>query len=116
MNGDRLGDLEEPDQLEAVQTLGPRLVAVDLGQSGIDGRIGDNEAVDVCESEEPPHGMHGGAHRGRHQAVLAEVANIELDVGTLDTDERVKVVHLAPTEPAAKLRRIEGVGLARVPG
>ena len=32
VHGERLGDLEEPDQLETVQSLGARLVRVDLGQ------------------------------------------------------------------------------------
>ena len=31
VHGEGLGDLEEPDQLEPVQTLGARLIGVDLG-------------------------------------------------------------------------------------
>jgi hypothetical protein len=35
--GDGLGDLEEPDELEAVQPLGAGLIAVDPGQPDVDG-------------------------------------------------------------------------------
>jgi hypothetical protein len=31
VDGDGLGDLQEPDQLEPIEALGARLVAVDLG-------------------------------------------------------------------------------------
>jgi hypothetical protein len=37
---DGLGDLQEPDQLQAVKALGARLVAVHLRQAGEDGRVG----------------------------------------------------------------------------
>ena len=40
VDGDGLGDLEEPDQLEPVQALGAGLVGMDLGQPGVDGRVG----------------------------------------------------------------------------
>ena len=40
MDGESLGDLQEPDQLQPVQALGPGLVPVDLGQPGIDGGVG----------------------------------------------------------------------------
>ena len=53
VDGEGLGDLEEPDQLEPVQSLGAGLVAVDLRQSGVDGWVGGDEAVDVREPEEP---------------------------------------------------------------
>ena len=53
VDGDGLGDLEEPDQLEPVQALGAGLVAVDLRQPGVDGRVGGDEPVDVGEPEEP---------------------------------------------------------------
>lgn len=32
VDADGLGDLEEPDQLESIQALGPRLITVDLGE------------------------------------------------------------------------------------
>ena len=53
VDGKGLGDLREPDQLEAVQTLGAGLIAVHPGQSGVDRRIGGDEAVDVGVAEEP---------------------------------------------------------------
>ncbi|MEJ7742824.1 MAG: hypothetical protein WKF73_09900 [Nocardioidaceae bacterium] len=43
VNGDGLGDLEEPDQLEPVQPLGAGLVGVDLREPGVDGRVGRDE-------------------------------------------------------------------------
>ena len=53
VDGDGLGDLEEPDQLEPVQALGAGLVAVDLRQPGVDGRVGWDQSVDVGEPEVP---------------------------------------------------------------
>ena len=52
VDADGLGDLEEADQLEPVQSLGPGLVAVDLGEPGVDSRVGGDEPVDVGEPEE----------------------------------------------------------------
>lgn len=40
VHGDGLGDLEEADQLQAVQSLGARLVLVDFRQPGVDRRVG----------------------------------------------------------------------------
>ena len=67
VDGEGLGDLEEPDQLEPVQALGARLVAVDLGEPGVDGRVGADEAVDVGEAEVAADGVHHRGHRGVHQ-------------------------------------------------
>ena len=103
VDGDGLGDLEEPDQLESVQALGARLVRVDLGQACVDGGIAGDQAVDVGEPEESPHRLHRGLDRGRHQPGLAEVTDIQLDVSPLDPDQGVESVDLAPAEPAAKL-------------
>jgi hypothetical protein len=55
VNRNGLGDLEEADQLEPVQALSPCLVLVDLRQSGVDDRVGRDQAVDVGESEESPN-------------------------------------------------------------
>ncbi len=49
-----LGNLEEADELKPVQCLGAGLVGVDLGQPGVDGRVGGDQAVDVRALEEPP--------------------------------------------------------------
>ena len=92
------GDLEESDQLEPVQALGAGLVAVDLGQACVDGWVGDDQAVDVGEPEEATHGVHRGVDRGGHQPGLAEVSDVELDVCSLDSDQRVETVGLAPGE------------------
>jgi hypothetical protein len=53
VDADGLGDVEESDQLEPVQALGAGLVAVDLGEACVDGWVGDDEAVDVGEPENP---------------------------------------------------------------
>jgi hypothetical protein len=40
--------------------------------------------------------VHHRVDRGRHQPGLAEAADEQLDVGSLDPDQRVEVVALAP--------------------
>ena len=58
MDSKSLGNLEEPDELEPVQSLGSRLVAVDFRESRVDGWVGHDEAVDVGEREEASHRVH----------------------------------------------------------
>jgi len=58
VDGDGLGDLQEPDQLEPVRALGTGLVAVDLRQPRVDDRVGGDEAVDVGEAEVAADGVH----------------------------------------------------------
>lgn len=116
VHGDGLGDLEEPDELEPVQALGAGLVSVDLGQPGVDDGVGGDEAVDVGEPEVPPLGVHHRRDRGVRQAVVAERADVQLDVGTLDPDQRVERVALAPGEPLPRLACVENVGAARIAG
>ena len=53
VHGRGLGDLEEADELEPVEALGAGLIGVDPRQSGVDGRVGGDEAVDVREPDEP---------------------------------------------------------------
>ena len=84
VDGDGLRDLEEPDELEPVQSLGAGLVAVDLGEPGVDRRVGDDQAVDVCEPEEAADRVHHRVHRGGHQSARAQVADVELEVRPLD--------------------------------
>jgi hypothetical protein len=115
VNRNGLGDLEEADQLEPVQALSPCLVLVDLRQSGVDDRVGRDQAVDVGESEESPNAVHHRVDRGRHHAGLAEVANVQLDVRALDTDQRVESAGLAPREPAPKLVGVQLVSVTRIP-
>jgi hypothetical protein len=97
---DGLCDLQEPDQLQAVQALGPGLVAVDLGEPGVHGGVSRDGAVDVCEPEVAANGMHHRVHRRVHQPVFAELADVELDVGSLDPDQRVEAIIVAPSEPS----------------
>ena len=58
VDADPLGDLEEPDQLEPVQTLSVGLVLVDSRQPGVDGGVGGDRAIDVGVPEEPAHAVH----------------------------------------------------------
>ena len=60
--------------------------------------------------------MHHRVDRGDLQPALAEVSDVELDVGTLDPDERVQVVALGPGEPATQLVGVERVRVACVTG
>jgi hypothetical protein len=48
------------NELETVESLGTGLVGVDIGQSGVDGRVGGDEAVDVREPEEPADAVQHG--------------------------------------------------------
>jgi hypothetical protein len=116
VDGQGLGDLEEPDQLEPVQSLGAGLVAVDLRQPRVDSRVGADEAVDVGEAEVPADGVHHRVDRGVHQAVVAEPADVQLDVGALDPDQGVHPVGLAPGEPLPQLVGVQAVGAAGVAG
>src|SRR5674476_1238181 len=116
LDGQGLGDLEEPDQFEPVQSLGAGLVAVDLRQPRVDGRVGADEAVDVGEAEVPADGVHHRVDRGVHQAVVAEPADVQLDVGALDPDQRVQPVALAPGEPLPQLVGVQAVGAPGVAG
>jgi hypothetical protein len=58
VNCEGLRDLEEPDEFEPVQSLGSGLVAVDLREPRVDGWIGNDEPVDVCEPEEASDRVH----------------------------------------------------------
>ena len=104
------------DQFQPVQALGAGLVAVDLRQPGIHGRVGENQAVDVSEPKEPADGVHAGDHRGVHEAALAEPADVQLDVSALDPDERVEPIGLTPGEPFPQLGCIHDVSAPGVPG
>jgi hypothetical protein len=72
-----------PNQLQAVQALGAGLVAVNLRKARVAGGVGDDQAVDVGEPEEPANRVHRGVDRGAHQPGLAEVPDAELDVGSI---------------------------------
>jgi hypothetical protein len=76
VDADGLGHLEEADQFEPVQSLGPGFVAVDLGEPGVDGRVGGDESIDVGEAEEAPHSVHHCVDRGVHQPGFAELADV----------------------------------------
>nr|WP_231388976.1 hypothetical protein [Marmoricola sp. URHB0036] len=115
MDADGLGDLEEPDQLEPVEALGTGLVAVDLRETCADGWVGRDEPVDVSEPEEPSHRVHHRDHRRVDEAATAEVADVELDVCSLDAEEWVKSVVFAPGEPSTKLIGVQDAGVTGVP-
>ena len=63
MDGERLGDLEEPDELEPVQSLGAGFVAVHLRQACIYGGVGHDESVNVGVAEVAADGVHRGDDR-----------------------------------------------------
>jgi hypothetical protein len=114
MNGQRLGDLEESDQLEPIQPLGAGLIAVDLGQACVNRGIGGDGPVDVGVPEEPADAVHHRDHRGVPQTGLAELPDVQLDVGSLDPDQGIETVVLAPGEPPAQLELVESVGSAGI--
>ena len=64
VHGQGLGNLEEADGLEPVEFLGAGLVGVDRGQSGVDGWVGGDQAVNVGEPEEAVDGVQPGVDRG----------------------------------------------------
>ncbi|MEJ7742823.1 MAG: hypothetical protein WKF73_09895 [Nocardioidaceae bacterium] len=73
-------------------------------------------AVDVGEPEEAADAVHHRGDRGVHQPGLAELADVQLDVGSLDPDQRVQAVGLAPGEPAPQLVGVQRVGVPGVAG
>ena len=89
---DGLRDLEEPNQLEPVQALGAGLIAMNPGQPGLEGLIGADKAVNVRESEVAADGVHARDHRGVHEAALAKLADVQLDMSSLDRYQRVESV------------------------
>jgi hypothetical protein len=82
----------------------------------VDRRVGRYEAVDVGEAEETADPVHHRVDRGRHQSGLTEVTDVQLDVGTLDSEQSIEPIRLAPGEPAAKLVGVQLMGVAGVPG
>lgn len=89
---------------------------MDLGESGVHGGVGGDQAVDVGVAEVAADAVHHRVHRGRRQPALAEVADVELDMATLDADQRVEPVGLAPVEPPPQLVGVQAVGGFGVPG
>ena len=82
-------------------------------QACVVGGVGRDESVDVGVLEVAADGVHRGDDRGRNQAGLSEVSDVELDVSALDPDKWIEGVGLAPGEPATQLGGVERVG---VPG
>ena len=83
-----------------------KLVAMDLRQPCIDGRVGRDDAVDVGEPEVPADGVHHRDDRGVHQPLVAELADVELDKGSLDPGQGVQPVALAPGKPLPDLATV----------
>jgi hypothetical protein len=71
--------------------------------------------VDVREPEEPPDAVQHGVDRGVPQSTVVEVADVELEVGPLQTDERVQALCQAPGEPATQLVGVQPVGVPGIP-
>ena len=66
VDGEGLGSLEEPDELETVQAMGAGFVAVDLREPWRRPRVEDDKTVDVGVPEEPADGMH---HRDTEESI-----------------------------------------------
>ncbi|WP_170970268.1 hypothetical protein [Nocardioides jishulii] len=84
VHGEGLGDLEEADELEPVESLRAGLVVLDLGKSCVDGWVGCDQTVDACEPEDAADAVHHRDDGGVHQTGFAELVDVQLDVGTLD--------------------------------
>jgi hypothetical protein len=72
-------------------------------RSGVDRRVGGAEAVYVREPEEPTDAVQHRVDRGVPQPSLVKVADVQLEVGTLQSDQWLQAVGLAPGEPASQL-------------
>ena len=68
------------------------------------------------EAEVAADGVHHRVDRGVHQPSVAELADVELDMGSLDPGQGVEPVVLAPGEPLPQLEGVQGVGAPGVPG
>ena len=116
VNRDRLGYLEEPDQLEPVQALGAGLVAVDLRQPAVDGRVRGDDPVDVGEAEESMYAVHHRHDCGVHQAAFAETTDVELHVGAgCRSGGRARCPRTRRTTPAAGRRTRRGCARSSEP-
>jgi hypothetical protein len=108
--------LEEPDELEPVQALGVRLVGVDLRQPRVDGWVGGDEAVDVGEPEVSADPVQHGVDGRVPQSAVVEVADVQLEVGTLESEQRVEGVAVTRGQPACALVGVQRVRLTGIPG
>ena len=82
MDADGLSGLEEPDQFEPVEALGSGLIGVDVRETCVDRRLGDDQAVDMSKPEEPTDRVHHRHDRGVHEPAV-ELSDVELDVRAL---------------------------------
>jgi hypothetical protein len=89
---------------------------MDLRQPRIHRRVGADEAVDVGEAEVPAHGVHHRHDRRVHQATVTETADVQLNMSSLDPDQGVHPVGLAPGEPLPQLVGVQAVSAAGVAG
>jgi hypothetical protein len=87
-----------------------------LRETGVGGWVGGDQAVDVGEPEEASDGVHHRDNRGVHQPGVVELADVELDVSSLDSYERIESVALTPGEPALYLEREKAAGVPGVTG
>ena len=90
----------KPDQLEPVQSLGTGLIAVHLRESCVNRRVGRDDSVYVREPEEAAYVVHHRGDRGSHQAGVAELSDVQLDVSSLNPQQGVEAVGFAPCEPS----------------
>ena len=84
VDADGLSDLEEPDQLQAVQALGAGLVAIDLRRPRVDGWVGGDQAVDVANRKKPRTACIAVFTEESISPDSPKVADVELDVSPLN--------------------------------
>jgi hypothetical protein len=70
-------------------------------------------AVDVGEPEEPADPVHHRDHRRVHQSAVTEPADVQLDVGALDADQRFEVMDFRTTRTTPEAGRRTGRECAR---
>lgn len=57
-------------------------------EPGVHGGVSGDEAVDACEPEEAADRVHHRGYRGTPESGLAELTDVQLDMGALYVDQR----------------------------
>jgi hypothetical protein len=75
VDGDGLGDLQEPDQHQPGQPMGAGLGPLHPRYARVHGRIGGN-SPSMFVNRKNPHPVHHRQDRGVHQSALAATADV----------------------------------------
>lgn len=78
MNGDRLRNLKEPDELKPVEALSAGLVAMDFREPGVDRRVGRGDTVNVSETEVAADAVHHRVDRRDHPARFPKLPDVQV--------------------------------------